>query len=364
MKLSGTGAKNWLSAPAEKILSNNLSDTLFLGVLFYGPDSGLVSERASMIIKKLSDNPDNPFAITSLDADDLIGDNARLADEMMAQSLLGDTRLIKLRLSHEKSGAMIGRIIKDLDARPEICAAKIIVEAGDLNPRSSVRKAFEGAKNFIAIACYEDSQRDIANMVRDILGGYGIRIENEALNILTPLLAGDRRLARSEIEKLALYKGSGKEADATINKLVTVADIKAIISGAGADGIDDIVFATLLGQVNNMDEILRRALAGKTSPHAILAALSRQIVRLHQAKSQMTQGVSADEAMRALRPPVFIMRKNDFGQALRIWNTSALERAIAQSIETEKSMKSTGSASEALLGRLLLALAVYASKRK
>ncbi len=350
MKLAGARAKTWLKAPPADCP----------GLLLFGPDAGLCAERAGAVAKKFSPNPDDPFSTTVLSADDLSGDPARLADEMVAQSLLGDARLIRLRLSHERGAASIAKTIKALDARPETCAAKLIVEAGDMAPRSVIRKAFEGAKHFAAIACYADSQADIAGMVRSSLRDLNIAIDADALDAFAPLLEGDRRMARSEIEKLALYKGYGKDQGAR----VSLADIKALAAGAGAAGLDDIVFGAMAGQAKTMDAALQRALAGKTNPHSVLAALQRHIVRLHQASASMVGGINADEAMRGLRPPVFMMRKTAFGAALRIWPETALARAITQSLETEKNMKTTGAPAEALLGRLLIALSSYAARRR
>ncbi|MCK5922645.1 MAG: DNA polymerase III subunit delta, partial [Methylococcales bacterium] len=252
------------------------------------------------------------------------------------------------------------KTIAALDKRPDMCAAKLIVEAGDLSPRSAVRKAFEKAKNFTAIACYADTQATITNLVKTTLSDLGIRIEREALDAFVPLLEGDRRMARGEIEKLALYKGYGTEEEA----LVTLADIKAIASGAGAASLDDIVFDTLSGNSQIADASFRRAMEGKISAPAILAALQRHLTRLHQAQSHMQNGASTDEAMRNLRPPVFVMRKTVFANHLRIWSLPALSHAISRSLETEMKIKTAASPAESLMGRLLLALSMYAAKRR
>ena len=350
MKLSGTRADNYIKSPPSESL----------GVLFFGPDQGLCSERAQAIAKKWASDPNDPFSVTALSADDLANDPAKLADEMSALSLLGDTRLIRLRLSHERNGAAIAKTIKTLDIAPHTCAAKLIIEAGDLSPRSAVRKCFEGAKNFTAIACYADTQVSLANLVKTELSNLNIKIERGALDALLPLLEGDRRLARSEIEKLALYKGYGQETDAVL----TLADIKLLAAGAGSAGLDDIVFEALSGNPLATDTKYLRALGGKVSAHAVMSTLQRHLVRLHQAACLMASGHSSDDAMRSLRPPVFIMHKSAFAGQLRTWPETALARAIGSALETEKQMKSTGMPAEALMGRLLLSLSAYAAKRK
>jgi len=349
VKLNGARAENYLKSPPPESL----------GALFFGPDQGLCAERALILANKLADNPDDPFAVTALSADDLANDPARLADEMSALSLLGDTRLIRVRLSHERPGVAVSKILKDLDARPDTCAARLIIEAGDLSPRSPVRKAFEAAKNFAAIPCYADTQASLATLVKSELSDLGIRIERDALDAFVPLLEGDRRLARGEIEKLALYKGYGREENAS----VSVDDIKAIAAGAGSAGLNDIVLEAMSGNPLGADSNFRRALDSKITAPSVLAALQRHLTRLHQAASLMRVGQSADEAMSSLRPPVFVMQKTAFSRQLRIWSLPALSHAISQSLEAEKQMKTAGSPAEALMGRLLIALSSYAAKR-
>jgi len=345
VKLSGGRVDAYLKAP----------DPSHVGALFFGPDQGLCAERAGILAQAFCQNPDDPFAATSLNADDLTGDPARLVDEMSALSLLGDARLIHIRLSHERGGAAIAKTITMLDGNLDRCAAKLIIEAGDLSPRSAVRKCFEKARNFAAIPCYADTIASLNGLVKSELAAQNIRIEQEALEAFVPLLQGDRRMARSEIDKLALYMGE--------NTCVGFEDIKAVAAGAGAAGLDDIVFDTLGGRPQKADGGYQRALAGKITSHSILAALQRHLTRLHQAKSLMGAGQSANEAMGNLRPPVFIMQKTGFANHLHIWSELALARALSESLATEKRMKTTGAPAQAILGRLLLALSNYAQKR-
>jgi len=87
MKITGARAARFLDKPPDDII----------GVLLFGPDRGLVRERAQALAKLFISNPDDAFAVTQLTADDLTGNTAKLADEMSALSLLGDARLVRLR---------------------------------------------------------------------------------------------------------------------------------------------------------------------------------------------------------------------------------------------------------------------------
>lgn len=349
MKLTGGRADRFVASPPDDIL----------GVLLFGPDRGLVQERGQALVRQFVDDPDDAFSTTILTADDLTGDTAKLDDELSAMSLLGDQRLVRLRLDHERAGAAIAKIIKSFDANPRRCAAKLIVEAGDMTTRSAVRKAFEAAGHFASMGCYPANQADLGNLVRSELTALNIKIDPDALTLWVPLLEGDNALAKGEIEKMALYKGYGNEPSAT----VTIADVKILAAGGQSASIDDIVYAAMSGRMLECDETYRRAIAGKQSAASILFALQRHITQLLEATANMNAGDSTEGAMRSLRPPIFGMRQREFTAQLRRWPGLILQKALSQSIEAEMQLKTAGSPADAITGRLLLALASYAEKR-
>lgn len=349
MKLTGNRVNSFLSRPADDII----------GVLFFGPDGGLVKERSQMMLTHFCDTPDDPFSTTIITADDLISDPAKLADEMSALSFLGGRRLVRLRLDHERSGAAISKIIKSFDANPEKCEARLVVEAGDLSTRSAIRKAFEAAGKFASIGCYADNARDVGNMVRTSLSEKGLSISADALSAWTPLLMGNRGIARNEIEKMILFKGDGQNGGGEI----TLSDIQAIAADGNATSIDDIISNICLGNIVKGDAHFQRAVQGKMNPAVILRSLQRHITRLLEAQSLISNGESLEGAVKSMRPPIFFAQQNAFKRQLHIWPTRALQSALTQSLETERHVKTAGAPQEVLVGRLLLALGQFAQKR-
>ena len=198
-----------------------------------------------------------------------------------------------------------------------------------------------------------------ANMVKSVLGENGIKIDPDALSMWVPLLEGDRGLTRGEIEKMAVYKGYGTVPDAR----VTVDDIKAVAAGGQSASIDDIITFTMGGKVDDADAMFRRAVAGKLNTVVILFSLQRHISRLLEAQGKMRGGDSAESAVRSLRPPVFGMGQRNFIRQLNLWPESALQRALSQTLDVEKNVKTAASPADSLVGRLLLALSSYAARR-
>jgi DNA polymerase-3 subunit delta len=320
----------------------------------------LVKDRAAALIKTLAPDVDPAFGVTILTADDLAADPARLMDELSAMSLLGGTRLVRLRLDHERSGAAIAKILKAVDTDPSKVESKLVIEAGDLTPRSTVRKASESAKHIAAIGCYPAGLRDRRRMVEDTLKDLGIGVSPDALDLWVPLLEGDHALARGEVEKMALYKGYGRQPGAQ----VTLDDVRALAAGAQGASIDPIIQDAMSGRMDSLDARFRRAVESKISPVAIHFSLQRHVLRLCEAAAKMESGDSALSATRSLRPPVFRMAEDSFVATLNRWTPRALRSALSQCQTVERQLKSTGAPAEALTEQLLFGLAKFAQRRR
>ena len=348
MKITGARQNRFLDNPPADLI----------GVLLFGPDRGLAKTRAQTLAKALVPEADDTFGATVLTSDDLSSDPAKLADEMSALSLLGGGRLVRLRLDHERSGQAIAKLIKAFDADPSRAEAKLIIEAGDLTPRSHIRKAVEAAGHFAVIGCYAASANDLRGQIKTGLADKSINIDNDALEYWLPLLEGDFALVSGEIEKMALYKGYGRIE----NSKVTLDDIRAVAAGGQAASIDTIITEALTGQTDKCDAAYRRAVEGKVNPVTILFALQRHMIRLMEAAIKMESGESASGAVKSLRPPVFKMQEGAFIRQLNIWPARMLSRSLQQCQIAERQLKSTGAPAEAITSRLLLALSSYAAK--
>ena len=63
-------------------------------VLVFGPDAGLVRERAEALIRRSVDDPNDPFALARLDGDDLASEPTRLIEEANTIPLFGGRRAV------------------------------------------------------------------------------------------------------------------------------------------------------------------------------------------------------------------------------------------------------------------------------
>src|ERR1700683_1985100 len=63
-------------------------------VLVFGPDAGLVSERVNALIKSSVDDPNDPFTVARLEAEDLAAEPSRLVEEAQTIPLFGGRRAV------------------------------------------------------------------------------------------------------------------------------------------------------------------------------------------------------------------------------------------------------------------------------
>ncbi len=339
MKLSAGAVSRFLKNPDPDI---NI-------VLLYGPDHGLIKERARAIEHVLLGKTPGPFAQTSLTDADIKNDPASLQDALCAQPLGGGPSVVRLKASSEQSAKPLKFLLAALSDKQIIPAAFLLIEAGDLSPRSALRKCVEQENTHAAtIACYAPSVRDLHELAMDIARVQNLTFADGTIDFLVSRLPQDRAMARSEIEKLALYAAKNDGG------LVETTDVQAVIADSQGHNLDAFTSAVADGSAKTADRLLVHALEAGQSPIALLRALQRHFLRLSEARSAINAGKDAKSAMASLRPPVFFTNQNSFSRQLSSWRQPALERVIEHCLSTERAMKRSGALPENLLARLII----------
>lgn len=307
--------------------------------LIFGADPGLVSTSADTLAYNWLPKPD-PFNIIKLHDEDLKRDPQQLADELVARSLLGGERLIRVRIERDASSKHVIEILGDIDQgvlKPE---AFLIVEAGELNRTNRLRTAFEASESAVALQLYADDESTVAEFVTKRLAAAGVAIEPPALAAFVTDLPGDRRLALSELEKLELYAVG-------LGRAVTTADISLLASAEQPRGADDAADAAILGDAPGATLSINRYLDAGGNPISALRTLHFRMLRVSDAVAS-----GASTGMR-LRPPVFENEWPRFSRALREWNASAVHRTFTRLYEAEKTCKQAGAPQEAIVKTLI-----------
>lgn len=341
MKLGGAQVERFLRQPHLPV------------VLLYGPDQGLVRERAERLIGAVLDEPQDPFRLSELSADVVRTDPGRLLDEARTLCLMGGRRVVRLRQAGDQASAACRALLalEPLDAL-------VVIDAGELGPGSTLRRLIEGARNAAAIACYRDEGRDLGTLIDRVLAEDGLLLEDDARAWLVEHLGADRGVTRNELAKLALYCAASPESPAPGR--ITLEAAALVVGDSAALEQDDLVHAAALGEVAQLERCLERLLGEGQAPVALLRALARHLVRLHQLALQVAGGARPEEVVERARPPLHFRRKASVRQALQRWSAARLAAALSRVLEAEIGCKTTGWPAEALCRRALLGVCLEA----
>lgn len=319
MKLPSARVAGFLRRPDPEIRA----------ILLFGPDAGLVRERAEGLARTVCPDLRDPFRVADLAAAAVAADPARLADEAAQISLMGGRRVVRVRDAGDALAPVFARFL----AAP-VGDALVVVEAGELPGRSTLRRAFDDAPLAAAIGCYADSARDLAAVIRESCAAHRIEISRDALDFLVGHLGGDRLLTRAELEKLALYAGDGGR--------LGLEDARAVIADSAALSLDDALLAAAEADAAALDRALARVFQEGESPVTVIRAMLRQLQRLHLLAARVAAGGSIDEAIRGARPPVFFKEQDRYRRLLQRWSERRLRAALDRVTEAEFRMKLTG----------------------
>ena len=313
-------------------------------ILFYGPDSGLVSERAEAAARAVAADIADPFSVVTLDAATLAADPVRLGDEAAAMALGAQRRVVWLRAAKDAAAGAVGTAL----AIP--WESLVIVEAGDLSPRSKLRTLFEGTDDTAAVACYLDDARGLAALARQTLAEAGVQTEPGVVEWLSGNLGSDRKITRMELEKLALYAGDAKR--------ITLEDAQALVGDSALVTVDDVVYAAFGGDIEALVRALARARFEGVSPIAVIRGAFAHLIRLEEAAAAAAGGRPADQIAKDLR--VFFKRQAAFSSQIRRWPSARLARGRAELLQTELDCKSTNLPADEVCERGLMRLAAIA----
>ncbi|MBI3441890.1 MAG: DNA polymerase III subunit delta, partial [Proteobacteria bacterium] len=258
-----------------------------VAVLLYGPDEGLIRERMNLLTGGIVKDIHDPFNVAEFSGNRLAENPSRLMDEALAISMLGGRRVVRVHGATDDSASIVKGVLESLKPSDGF----IVLAAGELSPRSALRLLFENTENVAALPCYVEDERDLSRVISDSLKSAGYSISSEALMYMSGQVVGDRALARSEVEKLITYTGTGQ-------KNIAMEDVIACTGDSTALSLDDLAKNVASGQFAAAEKILNHVLSEGTPAIAALRNLQNYFMRLHLTKSRMQQGESRDEAIK------------------------------------------------------------------
>lgn len=315
------------------------------GVLIYGADAMRVAlKRQELIAGLVGPQGEEEMRLTRIPASELRKDPALLSDAIKAQGFFPGPRVAFVE---DATDALAKQITPALDdwATGD---ATVVITAGSLTPRSSLRTYFEKHPNAFAVGIYDDPPT--REEIQAELAKAGLReIAPEAMTDITGLSRmldpGD---FRQTIEKLSLYK----LGDPTHT---TPADVLACAPASTEAEMDDVLHATAEGRAGALGPLMARLEAQGVQPVGLCIAATRHFRTLHLAASD-PEGPA--KGIARARPPVHFKARDRMIRQAQAWGVNRLEDALALLIDTDLQLRSSSRApAAALMERALIRLA-------
>jgi DNA polymerase-3 subunit delta len=334
MKLAGAEANRYFAKP----------DPSRAGLLIAGADAMRVAlKRAEAILALIGPSGEAEMRLTRIQAGELRKDAALLMDATRAASFFPGPRVAFVEDATDGLTATIETALKDWRAGD----AQIVVTAGDLKAKSTLRALFEKHLNAMAIVLYDNPPT--REEIESELGRAGLKqISPQAMTDLTTLArALDPGDFRQTLEKIALYKYQDPTP-------LTPEEIHALAPATIEAEIDDLLAAVADQNATLIGPLMRRLEGQGILPVTLCIGALRHFRSLHIAASDR-DGLSAG----IMKARIFGPRKDAMQRQAGTWGMLKLEEAISLLLETDLTLRSTSRApAMAVMERALIRLAM------
>lgn len=299
-------------------------------VLLYGPNAMLISECVQLLQKAFLPEEKNDFSIVTVTPDQLKHNPTLIADELSSFGFFATQKFI-----HIKDGD--DGITRPLQDALEIPNAGhfLVIDAGELTPRSALRAWGEKAKDVACLACYTLDGPKLLRFVQDQFVQQGAKISTDAVTLVCERLGNDLSALKNLVPQLMDYVG-GK------NPVITIEHIESMLVDQAEQEMDSVTQAVADRDMKTLDHALHSLSASDVSMIAVLRILQNYFYRLRTVHAAAANGDNPETAMQQLKPPVFFKMKTPFMRHLRSWNTAQIDDALSEFVAMEAACKKTG----------------------
>ena len=308
------------------------------GALIYGPCGSVGTSRFNYIAKKIVANLSDQFLVSHLTKERFAQQSSCLDDEFYSFSMLGGRKLI---IVQEPSTEAV-QSLKDLLKNEESVAKSenfILVQAGDLEKSSSLRKLSETSNLFASIACYEDNDITTRKFIEQQLARNGLQSGFNISQHIFELLGKNRQVIAAEINKIATYLDK---------KEITIEAIDLAIKGQAEIPFDNFVNAFV---AKNKASALKSAeflLNNGFEAIMLIRFLSNYVQKLYHAKMAVeAEEISFEEAVKKQR--LFFKVEDEFRKNLKSTSLADLKSWLNLLMLIEIKIKSSTKLSPKIL---------------
>jgi DNA polymerase-3 subunit delta len=287
-------------------------------LLLYGENQDLIRDLNEEVLKQFSDEKVN---IKSIFEEDVIKDPENITNYYLNGSLFDDKNIFIIKNCTDKILEILNKVKNNINGNIIILNSEILLK------NSKLRQFGEYDKLAICIPCYQENKLDIKKFLIQQLQIKNIQLSDSQNEIIINSSSLKRSKIKEVIEKLNLYKNSGKITDQIIEEICTDVDLKKN---------DEIIDILLSKNEKNINEFISNMSNYEKNFIEIIIILRSFIIKILDIQKN-NKNLSIDERIERYKPPIFWKDKDRIKSILKIWNANSLEKFLSNLniIETE-----------------------------
>ena len=306
-------------------------------ILLYGENHSLITEISEKII--FESNLKLGLASKRYQEDYLIQNPILIEQLLNSENLFGEKEIIII-------GKATDKIIEILDEKTiDNSDKKIIFLSENLTKKSRLRILGENSNSFATIACYNDTQEQLKNILIQKLKENKVPISRELLNSITETYSFNRQDINDSIIKIKLLQKTSSLNDE---------NLKNIFHSSSENDNFEIVNYCLLGDKKNINKILTNIYSQGINFNEILAALKYKVNKLIEILKSNNNKLSINNLVENYKPPIFWKEKNVIKDQLNRWNIQELYTLQNIIFETEMNCKKNYDISSIILQQFIV----------
>jgi len=288
-------------------------------ILLYGENQDLITDLNQQITSKFLE--EKKISKTFFE-EDIIKNPENIISHYLNGSLFDENKTISIiKNCSDKILEIINKIKNNINDNIIILNSEILLK------NSKLRQFGEYDKLAICIPCYQENKVDIKKFLTQQLTINNIQLPDSQIETIINSSSLKRSKIKEVIEKLNLFKDSGKITAQIIEEICTDADLKKN---------DEIIDILLSKNEKNINEFISNMSNYEKNFIEIIIILRSFIIKILDIQKN-NKTLSIDERLEKYKPPVFWKDKDRIKNILKIWSTNNLEKFLSNLniIETE-----------------------------
>jgi DNA polymerase-3 subunit delta len=288
-------------------------------ILLYGENQDLIHDLNQQITSKFIEDKKKS---KSFFEEDIIKNPDNIISYYLNGSLFDENKNISIiKNCSDKILETINKIKNNINDNIIILNSEILLK------NSKLRQFGEYDKLAICTPCYQETKFDIKKFLTQQTQINNIELSDSQSEVIINSSSLKRSKIKEIIEKLNLYKNSGKITDQIIEEICTDVDLKKN---------DEIIDILLSKNTKNINEFISNMSNYEKNFIEIIIILRSFIIKILDIQRN-NKNLSIDERIERYKPPIFWKDKDRIKNILKIWSANNLEKFLSNLniIETE-----------------------------